>query len=138
MYFETDLEMCELGEMSGRSVFKLLSPLIYYSQNGKRYTIPEGFQSDLASVPRLPLVYDLWGDRAHREAFLHDYLYRIDSDPVVSFCEANSMFLEAMKSRGVKLHIRWPMYSAVCSAGMFSYHKLKRDHQYFETWEKYY
>jgi hypothetical protein len=133
MPFITDLEMKEIGEMNGRSVYVLLSALVYFSEMGKRYTVPAGFQSDLASVPRLPVLYGIWGDRAHREALLHDFLYRKDSDPVVSFGEANGLFLEAMGSRGVKTFIRFPMYAGVALGGIFSYHKLKTGHQFFET-----
>lgn len=82
------------------------------------------FETDFASVPRVPFIYESWGNRAHREAVLHDYLYRVDSRPVVTFSQANRVFLEAMTSRGVSWWIRWPMYWAVCLCGWWSYHKL--------------
>jgi hypothetical protein len=37
---------------------------------------PYGFLTDLASVPRLPVVYLLFGNRARRSAVIHDYLIR--------------------------------------------------------------
>jgi|GEM_PF-875895 len=129
--FITDLCMKEIGEKKGRTVYELLQPLIFITRDGRRIVVPTGFQTDLASVPRLPFVYLLWGDRAHREAVLHDYLFRKDSVPVATFMEANGLFLEAMTSRGVRWAIRWPMYAAVCAGGRGSYHKLLVDHQYF-------
>lgn len=68
----------DLGYYEGRLVRKLWKPLIWIHED-KRMEIPIDFESDGASVPRLPLIYDAWGDRVHREAFLHDYGYRIDS-----------------------------------------------------------
>ena len=38
--------------------------------------VPGGFLTDFASVPRLPLVYLAYGNKAHLPALPHDYLYR--------------------------------------------------------------
>ena len=83
------------------------------------------FETDFASVPRVPIFYSMWGDRAHREAVLHDYLYRIDSIPVVTKSNADSIFLEAMKSTGKPFYIRWPMYLGVKFGGWTAFHKKK-------------
>uniref|UniRef100_A0A6H1ZPY4 DUF1353 domain-containing protein n=1 Tax=viral metagenome TaxID=1070528 RepID=A0A6H1ZPY4_9ZZZZ len=85
----------------------------------------EFFETDFASVPRVPLFYAMWGDRAHREAVLHDYLYRIDSNPVVSYSIANSIFLEAMKATGKSWRVRYPMYWGVVLGGWTAYHKKR-------------
>jgi len=82
------------------------TPLVYNSQLlNAQVVITENyatcpFYTDLASVPRVPIIYELWGNRAHREAVLHDYLFRINSVPVVSWMTANRVFLEAMLSTG--------------------------------------
>ena len=90
---------------------------------------PEGepafFETDFASVPRVPFIYEAWGDRAHREAVLHDYLYRIDSIPVVTYSQANNVFLEAMKATGKGWFVRYGMYNGVVLGGWTAYHKLK-------------
>ena len=86
---------------------------------------PSFFETDFASVPRVPIAYAMWGDRSHREAVLHDYLYRIDSVPVVAYSTANSVFLEAMKSTGKPWYIRYPMYLGVVTAGWTAYHKRR-------------
>ena len=39
-------------------------------------TVPTGFFTDFASVPRMPFVFLLFGDVAHEAAVIHDYLYR--------------------------------------------------------------
>jgi hypothetical protein len=134
--FLTELD-CVLREDSD-CIWVLRKPLVYFSDLIGKVAVPidfpvggmpvEGdctFETDFASVPRVPVVYTLYGDRAHREAVIHDYLYRVDSVPVVSFSMANRVFLEAMKARGKPWHVRYPMYVGVCIGGCSSYHKRK-------------
>jgi hypothetical protein len=86
---------------------------------------PSFFETDFASVPRVPFIYEAWGDRAHREAVLHDYLYRIDSIPVVTCSQANSIFKEAMISTGKPFRIYFWMWTGVVLGGWRSYHKRR-------------
>ena len=128
--FVTELK-CHL---KGDKIWVLDEPLIFYSNLLKMTVmVPVEFETDLASVPRIPIIYGLWGARAHREAVLHDALYRIDSIPVVKFSVANKVFLEAMKSRGKPGRVRWPMYLGVVIGGYMSYHKHKMDFKFPET-----
>jgi len=83
------------------------------------------FYTDFASVPRVPVFYALWGNIAHREATLHDYLYRKDSIPIVAKSHADRVFLEAMKSTGKSWYLRYPMYLGVVLAGSGAYHKRR-------------
>jgi hypothetical protein len=119
-------ELCFHLKEDSDKIHVLDKPLIYYSSSLDNYiTIPAGFETDLASVPRLPIAYWFWGNKAHREAVLHDYLYRIDSVPVVTFSEANQLFFEAMECRNKSVCVRYPMYWGVCIGGHSSYHKRK-------------
>lgn len=86
---------------------------------------PSFFETDFASVPRVPIFYETWGNRAHREAVLHDYLYRIDSLPVCTYSQANNVFLEAMKSTGKSWWLRYGMYWGVVLGGWTAYHKKR-------------
>jgi len=106
-------------------IWVLDSSLAYESNLVGKIEVPSRFETDFASVPRLPVIYLLWGDRAHREAVLHDYLYRMDSIPLVSFSTANKVFLEAMKIREKNWFVRWPMFLGVKFGGHSSYHKRK-------------
>jgi len=106
-------------------VWELHEPLIYESDIVGRVEVPVCFQTDLASVPKVPFIYEAWGNRSHYEAVIHDYLYRIDSVPVVSFAIANEVFYEAMNVRGKSWNIRYPMFWGVCLGGKSSYHKRK-------------
>ena len=121
--FLTDLIINQLTD----SVFELVEPLIYQSDilGGFKVSVPRGFQSDGASVPRVPIAYMLYGDRAHHEAVIHDYLYRSDSIPEVAFKTANEAFLEAMECRGKPWYVRRPMYLGVVFFGFSCYHKRK-------------
>ena len=125
--FLTGLEIELCGDNEG--VWTLKNPLVYQSKLlNQIITVPFGspaitFYTDLASVPRVPLAYEAFGDRAHREAVVHDYLYCIDSTPVVSFMTANRVFLEAMIARGKPWYVAYPMFLGVCLGGYFVYHK---------------
>ena len=90
--FLTELNIIEIGD----KLWALHSNLIYNSDLlGRTLVVPKGFITDLASVPRIPIAYQAWGGRCHREAVLHDFLYRIDSKPVVSYMMANRLGREA-------------------------------------------
>lgn len=122
--FLTNLVLKDLEENEG--IFMIVETLVYYSSLlNKEISIPRGFETDLASVPRIPLVYLSWGGKAHREGVLHDYLFRKNSEPVVSFLLANRIILEAMESRGKPFYIRYPIFVGVCVGGYFCYHKKR-------------
>jgi hypothetical protein len=106
-------------------IWVLDSPLIYESDIVGRIEVPADFETDLVSVPRVPFLYYFWGDRAHREGVVHDYLYRIDSAPVAERPVADAVFREAMGVRGKSLMVRWPMFFGVRLGGWTAYHKKK-------------
>jgi hypothetical protein len=108
-------------------VSEVRDPLVFDSDILGRIEVKAGFQTDKASVPRVPLVYEAWGDKAHYESVIHDWLYCIDSVPQATFSQANDVFLEAMAARGKSWWIRYPMYWGVCMGGKSSYHKRKVD-----------
>ncbi len=119
--FLTELEVKLIDD---DKIWELLSPLRYYSEIlGREVEAPTGFQTDLASVPRVPIAYYFWGARCHREAVIHDLLCRIDSDPVVNLDTANNIFQEAMIVRKKPLYIRKPMYWGVCIGTWKYFHK---------------
>jgi len=118
--FCTELE-CKL--INNDTVWCLNSPLVYISDIVGKVEVPTGFETDFASVPRVPIAYSLFGDRAHREAVIHDYLYRTDSVPQVSRSKADNVFFEAMKVRGKSFFVRYSMYWGVVLGGWTAYHK---------------
>lgn len=126
-YFETELD-ARLKDGRDESIWIIRGTLVYHSKLFGRNEVLEGFECDFASVPRIPIVYSLWGNRAHREGVLHDWAFRKDAiNPKTgkpfTFMEANRLFLEAMECRGKSWYIRYPMYSAVCAFSYWHYHK---------------
>jgi len=81
--FSSDLQVtlkCE-AYRNGRSEWVVDEPLHYYSDlTGKSYVIPQGFVTDFASVPRIPFVFELFGDTIHAPATVHDWLYRTGNE----------------------------------------------------------
>jgi hypothetical protein len=120
------LSELEIRLVNGDCIWELDYSLKYKSDLlNCEITVPAGFQTDLASVPRwIPIASNALMGRAHREAVIHDYLYRKDSNPIVSEFFANRVFLEAMGLREKPWYVRYPMYLGVCLGGWTSYHKL--------------
>jgi hypothetical protein len=118
------LDAKAIGERNKRVIWKLNSPLGFRFDNGTYLWVPKGFESDFASVPRIPIVYMLWGDRAHRESILHDYFYRRDCALAVTRAEADKFFQMAMVSQGQPFYIVYPMYVGVRIGGLSSYHRM--------------
>lgn len=85
----------------------------------KTWTVPRGFDTDLASIPRLLL--STTGGKVGRHliaAVLHDYLYRTG---FASREVADQVFLEAMKELGVRPTLQQMFYWAVRIGGGSSY-----------------
>jgi hypothetical protein len=130
--FLTELD-CSLKDNSD-NIWVLDKKLVYYSDLLKAIiTAPEVFNTDFASVPRVPVIYEMFGDTAHRESVIHDLLFcKNSSDFVVfddglkhdiSFMQANGVFYEAMVCRGKSYIVRHGMYYGVVAGGYTSFHK---------------
>jgi hypothetical protein len=73
--FLNHLDMREIHE----GIFQLINPFYVgiLLDDGKEVEviIPEGFTTDLCSVPRIPFAYLLFGGKGNRAGVLHDALY---------------------------------------------------------------
>lgn len=122
---ELDIGLCPSHE----GIWLLRTPLVYYSELLKfEVVVPPSyidtkFYTDLASVPRIPIIYELWGNRAHMEAVIHDFLFCKNSVPNVSFTMANRVFLEAMQVREKPFYISYPMFSGVMAFSYPAFHR---------------
>lgn len=120
MPFTTPIHLAvPLREDNDNPVWKTLEPLNFRSERYQRhYVVPLDWETDLASVPRLPFVYLLAGGTATAPAVVHDFLY---SCPRLrqsrSREEADAVFYEAMLSVGVSRWRAWLMYQAVRVCG---------------------
>lgn len=79
--------------------------------------VPAGYETDLSSVPRLPLAFLLAGGRAPKSATVHDWLYEIQAGRDY----ADLVFRQAMKAEGVPSWIAQAMYLAVRVGGESRY-----------------
>ena len=104
--FKTKLQV----ESHGKH-WKLLSPLVFESNLHGEIIVPAGFYTDFSSVPRIPFVYAMFGNTSHSAAVIHDYLY--SGLYSISRKDADSVFLEAMESRGQSKWHRKVMWKAV-------------------------
>lgn len=116
-----DVRLLNDSKNNGSGVWMLVSPLLYESDaTGAIIKVPVAFETDFASVPRVPLVFDLMGDTAHSAAVLHDYLYTTGEAPREV---ADAVLKEAAIVSGVPKWKAWLMYAAVRTFGGSRYSK---------------
>lgn len=95
------------------------APFIYQSDVAKRViTVPQGFPTDLASTPRIPLIYEVAGNVATKAAVIHDYLYTSGRE---SRAVADAVLREASALAGVSWLQRWVMWAGVRIGGASHY-----------------
>lgn len=115
--FMTKLEVEEVSDSSndGRGAWRLLQPLVYASDVlNNTVTVPTGFITDFASVPRLPFVFMFTGDSAHMAATVHDWLY---ASHMTTRSQADAVFREAAIETGVPKWRAWVMWAGVRVGG---------------------
>ncbi len=103
--------------------WRILSPLVYSSDEFGEIVVPRWYVTEFSSVPRLPLALWLCGNAAHAAKTVHDYLY---SHGVVSRKVADRIFLDAMDASGVPSWRRYPMFFAVRLFGWMLYKGKRR------------
>ena len=83
---------------------------------GKTITVPVGFPTDGATVPRLPIVYLIFGNRAEEPATIHDWLYR---QQITTRAQADAIFRDAMavSHPPESWFRRWMMWAGVRAFG---------------------
>lgn len=113
--FET---MPTVSWVGGQYPWRLDADLIYHSGLVGKIRVPEGYCTDFASVPRLPVVYLWTGGRAVLPSIVHDALYDCWTDRI-SRKDADRVFLEAMRCRNDPKYAatRWAMYLGVRAGG---------------------
>lgn len=105
--------------------WQLLAPLVYVTKNGDVITIPQNFQTDLASVPRVFWAILPPFGRYSKAAVLHDYLLVID----VGWRKANHTFFESIETLDLDLVTRWAL-----KTGVKTYFSFKSRCDSFARW----
>jgi hypothetical protein len=88
--------------------------ILEYKGNRDRFEVPEGLETDFASVPRVFVWFLPRYGRYTKAAILHDYLWR-DAVPAgeLTLAAADGIFRRAMWELGVPFLRRWLMWGAV-------------------------
>ena len=102
--------------------------LVYTTNDGRVIIVPEGFETNLASVPAIfwPIL-PRDGDYAPA-AIVHDWLYgchELDGRPCTR-AEADGVMLEAMEALGVGWLRRWTLYAAVRVGAWWAWWRARR------------
>lgn len=113
MPFLNDLIVAVVGKR-----YILVSPFKYQTKAGKVITVPKGFKTDFASIPRIFRTLIHGHDRTRKPAVIHDYLY---DRAIGTRKEADKIFLEALEESGVSSVKRRAMYWAVRIGGRGSW-----------------
>lgn len=99
-----------------KDIHELREPLQYESDLlGFTVTVPKGFRTDFASVPRIVFGYLLFGGKGKRAAVVHDWLY--SGGVNVTRELADQVFREALIATGYSAFTVGAMYGAVRVGG---------------------
>lgn len=125
-YFPVPLEFREAGIKNGSTVFQLIHYFQYVSSIGT-ITVPTGFTTDGASIPRC--FWNVLGPYGpyFKAAVIHDWLYSWKSKERGVSCtreQADLIFKEAMYNIGVGWVSREIIYRAVQMFGGSSFRVL--------------
>lgn len=105
--FKTRL-ILELADNRDDGLWIVQRPLVYESAVAARtITVREGFQTDLASIPRIGWLYALFGGHADDAAVVHDFLY---ATHLVDRRTADAVLYEAGINSGVahwRAYVMW-------------------------------
>lgn len=107
-----------LCNRDGRRLLDTLNSLKYQSDIGGLIEVAKGFITDLGSVPRIPIIYDLLGDIAIEPYILHDWLY---SKGLVTRLMADQVLREALLLVGIPKWKATAIYLAVRIGGAKHY-----------------
>ncbi len=119
MPFEGPVVVREVDRGDG-SRWQLVEPLTYAGRD-ELFTVPPGFETDFASVPRaFTWLIPRYG-RYTKAAILHDFLCHRAQQRELAWVDADGLFRRTMRELGVPLLRRWLMWAAV------RWHSIVRD-----------
>lgn len=101
----------------------LRSPLNWLSSDGVTITVPEGFVTDFATIPRyLWMILPKW-EKYGPAAVVHDYLYweQKYNGEVITRKKADNYMLEAMRDCGVSCCKRKVIHKVLRLLGGFAW-----------------
>lgn len=105
--------------VDGDQHWRLTVPLVYEGERDT-FSIPAGYRTDFATVPRLVAWFVPRFGRYTRAAVLHDWLIT-DAIPAgrVTPVDADGLFRRVMREQGVSAPRRWVMWAGVRWGSLF-------------------
>ena len=129
-----------------KNEWKLNEPLVYNSNTVGVIVVPEGFVTNFGSVPRLPLMYLLFGGVGDEACTLHDWLYTAPHNPIrcgvtVDRSTADKVFrgvvyeclrvddsnISGMAHNLISLGVAWAMWAGVRIGGASHWNVRKEE-----------
>lgn len=105
-------------------LWELTAPLTYDAGRFGVFTVPVGFRTDFASVPRAPIAWLYCGGQGEAAAVVHDYLYKVGG---VSKDTADRTFYMALRDMGIHPLKAGIMYQAVKIGGWGMWKKYRSE-----------
>ena len=116
----------DIKSRQGLPLYRVMNTARYYSESlDKVFTIPKGFVTDFATIPKLLQWLFPSGGEYKWECVLHDVFYDVTSVDITRE-EADNVFKGAMEASGIGWWKVWCLYNAVrvFGEGYFSERKL--------------
>lgn len=108
--------------------WQLCQPFSYVTPDMHLITVPKGFITDFASVPRLlRTIYESSGGYSHASV-IHDYLYvggAVSGKKDITRKDADQIFYDAMRASGVPKRRAYLLWAAVRAGGFRAWQKRK-------------
>lgn len=76
-------------------------PFGFRDKDGNEYWAPRGHRTDFCSVPRVPLAYEMLGNRARKSGSIHDLLYSSKRPPGMTREKADNLLYEMLLLNGI-------------------------------------
>lgn len=128
--FDSDLSI----QAASATTWRVIAPLIWTGSEGDTFTVPVGFVTDFATVPRFMHWLVLPYGPYTRAAVLHDFLLTqlaewqaatdggavMGWEPSADSHDTDGIFRRAMKDLGVGYAKRWLMWAGVRWGALFS------------------
>ncbi len=105
-------------------LWELTAPLTYDAGRHGVHTVPTGFRTDFASVPRAPLAFWYCGAQGEAAAVVHDFLYKSGQ---TSKDVADRVFYMALRDMGIGPVKATIMYQAVRVGGWPMWRKYRAE-----------
>ena len=118
-HYDTKVELYYDNSIPGVGPWWVQEEIKYYSKVADmEIVVPAGFPTDLATVPKIPVIYEVFRDEAVKASIIHDYLYL---SKIVSRKMADDIFREAGFASNVTTWKMQMMWAAVRVFGPLYY-----------------